>query len=252
MRRQQPDRIGRMNLDKSGHAVLAIECATDALSVALLVDGICQERCEHSSAKHTGRLLPLVKQLCDEQAFGLGSLSLIAVGVGPGSFTGVRTAISAAQGLALALDIPVAGVDSLQTLALQAMAEGAAGRILAALDARMGEVYAAVYDCGTALPRALTAPAALSAAGLERLIALGPAVCVGNAAAAYPVWFGAAMAAGGLKTIDALPRAGAVAKLALTRAQSGQAVSAEGLKPLYVRNRVALTIAERGAPVHAA
>jgi tRNA threonylcarbamoyladenosine biosynthesis protein TsaB len=241
-----------MNPDKYGHAVLAIECATDALSLALLADGVCRELLEHSSAKHTGRLLPLIRQLCDEQAFGLKSLSLIAVGIGPGSFTGVRTAVSAAQGLALALDLPLVGVDCLQALAWQSMVEGANGRVLAALDARMGEVYAAVYDCRAALPGPLTEPAAMSAAGLESLIALCPAVCIGNAAAAYPAWFGAAMAAGGIRMSDALPRAGAVAALGLLHARSGRAVSAEKIQPLYVRNRVALTIAERGAPVHAA
>ncbi len=241
-----------MNPGKNSSVVLAIECATDALSVALLADGVCHERSQLSSAKHTERLLPLIGQLCIAQGFTLRSIALITVGIGPGSFTGVRTAISAAQGLALALGLPVVGIDSLQTLAWQAMAEGVNGRVLAALDARMGEVYAAVYDCGAALPHALTAPAAVSAAGLDGLIGLRPAVCIGNAPGAYPDWFGATVAQAGVQCIESLPRAGAVAAMGLLKLRAGGAGDLESLKPLYVRNRVALTIAERGTPVHAA
>ena len=123
--------------------LLAIETATECCSVALACGESLVLRSEFAPRRHAELLLPMCEQVLAEAGIGRHALDVIAVGVGPGAFTGVRLAVSAAQGLALALDRPLVPVSSLAALAMQAPDNGAA--ILAVIDARMGEIYAGTF-----------------------------------------------------------------------------------------------------------
>src|SRR5690606_9723218 len=124
--------------------LLAFETATEGCSVAVLVDGDVRERFEVAPRRHAELALPWADALLAEAGVAKSQLDAIAVGRGPGAFTGVRLAIAIVQGIALALDRPVVPVSTLAALAARAPASGPA-QILAAIDARMGEVYAAAF-----------------------------------------------------------------------------------------------------------
>ena len=106
--------------------LLAIETSTEACSVALLCAERIIARSEIAPRRHAELLLPMCDAVLAEAGVARGALDAIAVGRGPGAFTGVRLAIAAAQGIALALDIPVVLVSSLAALAMQAPDEDAA------------------------------------------------------------------------------------------------------------------------------
>ncbi|HZW51285.1 MAG TPA: tRNA (adenosine(37)-N6)-threonylcarbamoyltransferase complex dimerization subunit type 1 TsaB, partial [Rudaea sp.] len=114
--------------------IIAIETATEACSAALSVDGRVVERSEIAPRRHAELILPMIESLLVEAGISRAQLDGIAVGRGPGAFTGVRLAIAVAQGLALALDIPIVPVSSLAALAQDAPDDGAS--ILAVIDAR--------------------------------------------------------------------------------------------------------------------
>ena len=123
--------------------LLAIETATECCSVALLAGARLIERSELAPRRHAELLLPMCDEVLAEAGLARRDLDALAVGRGPGAFTGVRLAVSAAQGIALALGIPVVPVSSLAALAMQAPDDG--GDVLAVIDARMGEVYAGFF-----------------------------------------------------------------------------------------------------------
>ncbi len=127
--------------------ILAIETSGSACSAALITPRACYTRFEPTQKAHTQLLLPMVHALLQEAHVSLKDLSAIAVGQGPGSFTGVRIAISAAQGLAFGLGIPVFPVSTLAALAYQAQVQNKLDNtvIVPALDARMHEIYAAAF-----------------------------------------------------------------------------------------------------------
>jgi tRNA threonylcarbamoyladenosine biosynthesis protein TsaB len=129
--------------------ILAIDTATEACSVALLHAGELFERHEVAPRRHAELVLPFVDAVLAEAGIGKRQLTAIAVGRGPGGFTGVRLAISLAQGLALGLDVPVLPISSLAALALDVAPSAPDAMLLACIDARMGEVYAATYRRST-------------------------------------------------------------------------------------------------------
>lgn len=245
--------------------LLAIETSTEACSVAVLVDGAVRERFELAPRRHAELVLPWAEALLAEAGLRRSALDAIAVGRGPGAFTGVRLGISIAQGIALALDRPLLPVSTLAVLALGGLlgagddaARGGAdsrpgGRVLAAIDARMGEVYAGAF-----------------VASGEGLRALGPEAVAGPEAIALPEaavpsgeggWIGVGTgfaAADGvlarrlepaLASVDpaALPRAADLARLGALAFAAGEAVAPELAEPAYLRNNVALTLAEQAA-----
>jgi tRNA threonylcarbamoyladenosine biosynthesis protein TsaB len=151
--------------------VLGIDTATPATVVGLkLADGRTLQGRDDPDARqrpgHATRLLPLADDLLDEAHIDWSELERIAVGVGPGTFTGLRIGIATARGLAQSLGVELVGVSSLRALAYGALAHGAlahgAGdqtqRVLAAIDARRGEVFVAAYEGGQELvaPRAVS------------------------------------------------------------------------------------------------
>lgn len=127
--------------------ILAIEAATDACSVALLIDGDVRERFEVAPRRHAALALPFAESLLQEAGLALATLDAIAFGRGPGSFTGLRIAAGMAQGMAFGAELPVIPVSTLAALALGAARERQVKGVLAALDARMKEVYWGAWRC---------------------------------------------------------------------------------------------------------
>lgn len=238
--------------------LLAFELSTEACSVALWIDGEVHERFEVAPRRHAELALPWAEALLAQAGLKKSQLDAIAVGRGPGAFTGVRLAIAIGQGIALALDRPVVPVSTLAALAAGCPAGAAqrpgqvadppVGRILAAIDARMGEIYSGAFQWRS-----------------DRLIAISEEVVVAPDAAQLPsgpgdwhgVGTGFAACEGALESrlaasfasIDAtaLPHAAAVATFAAAALARGEGVAPERIEPAYLRNHVALTTAEQKA-----
>jgi tRNA threonylcarbamoyladenosine biosynthesis protein TsaB len=220
--------------------ILALETSTDLGSCALWRDGVLSERICPSGKPHSETLLPLVRELLIEAAVKVGELDAIAFGVGPGAFTGLRIACGAAQGLAVAVGVPLVPVTSLETMAAMSGAE----RVLALLDARMGEIYSGCYR-QTAEGYRLTGEIRVSAPGDVAVPAEAGWLAVGNAITAYPALAERLAAAGIASQPGLVPSAAVVAQLAESRAMRGEGIDAALAAPLYVRDKVAKTVAER-------
>ena len=222
--------------------LLAIDTATEALSVALWHDGEVTSHFEVIGRGHAERILPLVDRLLAEAGWTLGSLDALAFGRGPGAFTGVRIAVSTAQGLAYGSGLPVVPVSNLAAVGLRLLdlARGA-DHALACLDARMGEIYAAVAaprgDGGVdLLVERLMRPSDFDA-GL--LPGEGGIVAGGHGIAAYPA-LASVLAARIVAThADCLPRAEEIARLAAIEVAGGRVVDPERAEPIYLRDDVA-------------
>lgn len=234
--------------------LLAIESSTEQLSVALLSDGEVRAREASEPRRHAALLLPLIEGLLADAGIGRRQLDAIAFGCGPGAFTGVRLATSAAQGLGFGLDRPVLGVSSLHALALAARQSGAAAPLLTLLDARMGELYAAMWaqddDSGGLLrmgEECLVSPAGLEIPGDDVWCVVGSGWQAHRVA--LEARFGVQ-----LQGLDqpVLPHAREVVLAALARFRSGERPSAFEAMPVYLRDKVAQTTAERLAARQAA
>lgn len=124
---------------------IAIDASTEACSVALSIDGQVFSKFELCPQSHSIVLLPMIDELLKAHQVALSDLDGLIYGQGPGSFTGVRIGIGVAQGLAFGANLQTVGVSTLQTMAQQAYEEEGQANVLAAIDARMSEVYAAHY-----------------------------------------------------------------------------------------------------------
>ena len=233
--------------------LLAFDTSTDALSIALS-DGSQTWAYEGAGgAQASAQLIPSVMDLLAQAGWTLPALDAIVFGRGPGSFTGLRTACAVAQGLAYGAGVPVLPVDTLLAVAEQArgLHQPAADTplgVLALLDARMDEVYSAAY---------LWQGAALGWRAVQDL-QVGKPETVGVSQAAQACcadWLSAGNAFGAygarlplaLPRTEALPTAQALMRLAPALFHAGMAVPPEQAMPLYVRDKVAFTTAEREA-----
>lgn len=224
--------------------VLALEASTEWLSLAL-GDGVrWLERAERAGTQASERGLPIAAALLAEAGWSLRDIDGIAFGSGPGSFTGVRIACGIAQGLALGSERPLLGIPSLLALAQGAWRAERASAVFACLDARMREVYVAAYrrdahGWTTVREPAVCAPGAVACPP-------GDWHACGDGLAAHP-----ALARLPFASVDVfrVPAARAVGELALPRFVAGEGLDAASAEPLYVRQRVALTSAERAAGV---
>lgn len=158
---------------------LALDTANDRIAVALAGEGRETMRAEGISRGHAERLFPLIDEVLAAAGVEIESVGRIAVNVGPGSFTGIRIAVAAARGLGLALGVPVVGIDALRLIAAS-LEEPADGPVLATVDARRGEVYAALYGPKGDL---IEAPFAADAEGVLARIGDRAAVIAGSGAA---------------------------------------------------------------------
>jgi tRNA threonylcarbamoyladenosine biosynthesis protein TsaB len=212
--------------------LLGLETATHRLSVALWRQDEVIERSVIQAASSSRWLLPAVHALMADAGLTLRQVDGIAFGAGPGSFTGLRLAAGCAQGLAFGLDLPVLGVGTLAALAEASGEE----KVFACLDARMNEVYSAAYVGGVAvLPPAVTAPTEVPVPEGDGWVGCG------DAFASY----GERLPAFARIRADVWPTAAAVVRLAAPGFARGEGVAAAQALPIYVRDKVALTTAER-------
>jgi tRNA threonylcarbamoyladenosine biosynthesis protein TsaB len=215
--------------------LLAIETATDACSAALSIDGEIRERFEITPRGHTERILPMIDELFAEAGVTIGQMDALAFGRGPGAFTGVRIAVGVAQGIAFAADLPVVPVST-----LAALAQGAgADKVLAALDARMDEVYWGAYQRNAAGRVHLVGEECVSAPDQVPLPAGEDWQGVGVGWSAYEAAL-SARCAGQVTSWEGAgyPHARDVALLGVAGHEAGQAVSAEQALPVYLRDKV--------------
>ncbi|HUO82066.1 MAG TPA: tRNA (adenosine(37)-N6)-threonylcarbamoyltransferase complex dimerization subunit type 1 TsaB [Gammaproteobacteria bacterium] len=219
--------------------LLAIDTATDACSAALLIDRDLRERSVLAPREHARLILPMIESLLDEAGMALVALDALAFGRGPGSFTGLRIAAGIVQGLALGADLPVVAVSDLAALAQGAMRRHGWPAVLAALDARMGEVYWGGYvhdEAGWAVPataEAVSPPQAVRAGRGPDWHGAGPGWAVHGPALA------AALGREVPHDAGCLPQASDVARLAVRDFARGAAVAADEALPVYLRDRVA-------------
>ena len=225
--------------------ILAIETSTEACSVALLVNGEMRERHEIAPRRHTDLVLPWADELLAEAGMEKTQLDAIAVGRGPGAFTGVRLAIALVQGMALALDKPALAISTLAALAMQAKGDE---DILAAIDARMGEIYLGGFRRdGDGLVSPLSAES-ITVPENPTLPATGSWQGLGTGFAANQAALQTALGSRLLRyDCGALPHAADIARLAVRAFGLGQALAPDQLEPAYLRDKVALTIAEQQA-----
>ena len=209
-------------------------------SCALLSGATVLSRQSSGVRTHSQSILPMVQELLAEAGVALSQCDAIAFGAGPGSFTGVRTACGIAQGLAYGAGLPVLPLVTLDAMALACRQQTGAVDVLAVLDARMGEVYWAQYR-GAEL---VAGPALCPPGDVAPVQVDGALTACGNGFAAYPDAFaGRPYAAGALSAI--MPHAEQVAQLAVAALEAGLAVPAAQAQPLYLRNKIAYTSAER-------
>jgi len=221
--------------------LLALDTATEALSVSLAIDEHQIDRYVELDRGHAEQLLPMVQEVLAEAGIALGMLDAIAFGRGPGGFTGVRLAASVAQGLAFGAGVGVVPVSDLAAVAQRvSQMDPAATRILVANDARMREVYWAQYS---------VQPLLISMEGEERVdppaavsfstVGSGPWVAAGRGLRAWPDLAEHCRAAGATLQPELLPRASEILTLARPRVVAGQVLDPSQALPVYVRDRVA-------------
>ena len=228
--------------------LLALDSSTEQLAVAVAAGDARWTRVVEGGARASSRMLPLALEGLAACGLGVRQLDAVAFGAGPGAFTGLRCACAVAQGLAFGVRVPVVAVDSLMLVAEDArvalpLDEHRA--LWVAMDARMDEVYAACYRHDAARWQVLEAPALYTLEALAaRWHAQAPHAVVGNAVQAFAgrLPFGAA-----LTRAETTDRAAALLRLALQHHAAGLGVDAAQAMPLYLRDKVALTTAERHA-----
>ena len=224
--------------------ILAIDTSTEFLSLALWLDGRVLSRDIHAGQTHSQQILPSLRALLDEAKIELTALDGIAFGAGPGSFTGLRIACGVAQGLAFGANLRVVGVSTLQALAQQSGAE----KVVACLDARMGEVYHAAYEKQNGEWLEVSAPALFKPEDAPKLTG-NDWVGVGTGWLVYPdvlqTVYSEQLLEMPAPDHHSHPTATSIAELALPTFKAGLAGPAHEAAPIYIRNKVALKMSER-------
>ncbi|HYL90049.1 MAG TPA: tRNA (adenosine(37)-N6)-threonylcarbamoyltransferase complex dimerization subunit type 1 TsaB [Burkholderiales bacterium] len=214
----------------------AFETSSEWCSVALSVDGDIVGTERRAGHRHSELALPMLEDLLANASLRMPDLQAIAFGAGPGSFTGLRIACGLAQGLALARELPVIGISSLEAIA----EESGESRVVACIDARMREVYYSALEKKGERWQEVVAAQCLAPENAPRPPGTDW-IGVGNGFAVYGNL--------GLKKVlpEVHPTAIAVARLARPRLAAGEGVDAARAAPTYVRDRVAFTKAELAA-----
>ncbi len=221
--------------------ILALDTATEACSVALYLDGEVREHFDILPRQHSQQILPMIEAILAEHGLSMMALDAIAFGRGPGAFTGVRIATGIAQGLAFAADLPVIPVSTLAALAQLGLREYGAQEVLATIDARMDEIYQALYRADNGImvlqgAEQVSPPETVAVETMtDNLVGVGSgwhyreriAVPVSQC---YP---------------DEYPHAADIALLASAAFARGEGVAAEQALPVYLRDNVAKKKHER-------
>ena len=225
--------------------LLALDTSTDQLALALIWPDGQLTHVESGGALASARLIAAIQELMARAGLSMTDLTGIAFAAGPGAFTGLRTACSVAQGLAFGLGLRVLPLDSLMLVAEDADRDAnQSGAVWVAMDARMDEIYAAAYerqpDGGWAVH---SAPSLYGWQALaEHWTAAPPSRVVGTALQAFA---GRLPLTGAKCTPREHDRAAALGRLARRSWSSSQAIDPEWALPIYVRDKVAQTTAER-------
>jgi tRNA threonylcarbamoyladenosine biosynthesis protein TsaB len=225
--------------------LLSIESSTEFLSLSVQTDDGVHSFHEATGPAASQRILPEIQRLLAEAGVKLSELDGIAYGTGPGAFTGVRVAVGVTQGLAFGADLPVVGVSSVQAVAQAAWLETRAEKVLVCLDARMGEVYHAAlikqqHGWVEVSPPVVCKPHDVPAIEGDGWLAAGS----GWAAFCEVLSEQFTQQISGIHA-EIMPTAPAMLMLATPKFKAGDTQQAYEAAPLYVRNRVALTAAER-------
>lgn len=223
--------------------ILALDTSTEYLSLALLLDNELITEDIHAGQTHSQLILPKIGEMLSNAGTTLQDLDGIAFGAGPGSFTGLRIGCGVVQGLAFGADLPVAPISTLLAIAYGSNA----AKVIACLDARMGEVYHAAYikhgnEWREASPPGVYKPEAVPTLNNEDWIGAG------NGWAVYQEKLSAVYGCQliGVKP-ESYPAAASIARLSVPLFKEGRAVPAAQAAPIYIRNKVAFTMQERAA-----
>jgi tRNA threonylcarbamoyladenosine biosynthesis protein TsaB len=222
--------------------LLAVETSTELCSVALLRGGDLFVEETLAENRHSDLVVPMLRRALERARLAPRQVDAFAFGQGPGSFTGLRIACGVVQGMAYGAGKPVVPVSTLMALAEQSNE----GRVIAALDARMGEAYVAAYarngaDWDEVLAPRLAGPAGLPPLPGRRWVATGSGFD-------RHAWLRDAYRESVEMRFEGdLPRAGAIARIGARRFARGAAVAPGEAAPLYLRDKVALTTEERRA-----
>ncbi|TDG11991.1 tRNA (adenosine(37)-N6)-threonylcarbamoyltransferase complex dimerization subunit type 1 TsaB [Seongchinamella unica] len=221
--------------------ILAIEAATEACSVALWRDPDIQQRHELTPRQHSQRLFGMLRELLSDGQLRAQGIEAVAYGSGPGSFTGLRIAASAVQGLTFATGLPAIPVSTLACQVQTALREGLVGEgdlVLSTLDARINEIYAQCYRIEQGLPEAIAAP---------RAVAPGQLSLPGEESNVFGLGSGLQFVdqfprpvQAQLGGIDAtlLPQAQDLIPLAIATASRGGLQEPQQVQPIYVREEI--------------
>lgn len=219
--------------------LLALDTSTEACSVALHIGDQILRLDEVCPQQHSKRILPMIQQLLSQAELSLQQLDGIVFGRGPGSFTGVRIGAGVCQGLGFGANLPVYGVSTLAAMAQAAYRLHGAKQVVAAIDARMGEVYIAAYQLNTVTNtmQAITSERAVKPSKLSALDLQGHVAAVGTGWQTYQAELQLKQSAH-LYSDILYPSAQDMLSLALPVWQAGEFIAAEFAEPSYVRDEV--------------
>ncbi|MGI5308887.1 tRNA (adenosine(37)-N6)-threonylcarbamoyltransferase complex dimerization subunit type 1 TsaB [Rheinheimera sp. WS51] len=219
--------------------LLALDTSTEACSVALSINNQLLTLDEVCPQQHSKRILPMIQQLLSQAQLSLSQLDGIVFGKGPGSFTGVRIGAGVCQGLGFGANLPVYGVSTLAAMAQAAYRLKGAKQVVAAIDARMAEVYIAAYklDATTELMQPILAETAVKPGVLSTLGLAGEVAGVGTGWQTYAQELQLKQAATYYDDI-LYPSAQDMLALALPALLAGDFIAAELAEPSYVRDEV--------------
>ncbi len=221
--------------------ILAIDTATEACSVALYIDGDISERHEITPRQHSQRLFSMLRELLPTGKLREQGVDVIAYGCGPGSFTGLRIAASAAQGLAFANELPAVAVSTLASQAQSALRQALVtsdDSVLSVIDARINEVYAATYSFQQGLAHTSSGAVACAPSAVFLPEGCAQAHGVGSGCQFLGDMPESVQAALVSNHPDLVPSARDMIPLALQQWEQGKTLSAQDVQPVYVRDEI--------------
>lgn len=220
--------------------IIALETTTEACSAALNIDGRVIERYRMAPREHNRIILPMIRELLDEAGLALREIDAIAFGRGPGSFTGVRIAAGVAQGLALSRELPLIPISTLAALSLEALEENPDATALAAIDARIGEVYFGSFRVKMGDVLEPIDPEVVILPDMVRTSSSGDRIGTGSGWMSYRNELAAALGQPDIMIlVDRYPKASSIVRLAAPEFRMGHLMDPAAIEPVYLRNEVA-------------
>lgn len=220
--------------------LLAVDTSTEACSAALLIDGEISQLYRLAPREHSHLILGMIDELLNQANIRAKDIDVMAFGRGPGSFMGIRVAAGVVQGIAFAHDIPVVPVSTLAALSLVAMNQTGADKVIAAIDARMQEVYWGIYRRNSEAEIVLLGKECVIKPDRVAVPETGEWVAAGTGWATYGEVMKPRLGPRLVASLDdCFPTAEAIARLAADAYAKGLSVSAAEAVPVYLRDNVA-------------